>query len=220
MITHDVHQNTPEWFAARAGIPTASAAKKLITAAKLQPTKNTEDYSIALAVEVFEKDIANGHKNVQWEGNWITERGHNLEPESRSRFTLDSGLKTIPGTFVTDDLMRSGCSPDAIIPSKGRENDEGLEIKNPLPDEFVRVAMHIDQHGIPPAEYMLQCYFSLHVTGFKKWHFMVNHPHFEPSYAVIFPKPEVMEVIKSQVTKVITRRDEIIQQFTKKVEAL
>lgn len=220
MIVHDVHQNTPEWLALRGPIPTASDADRLITPAKLQPTKSLEDYAYELAVAHFETDIAPGDKKLPWEGDWVTERGHRLEADSRTRFTLDTNLRVIPGSFVTNDLMTCGCSPDGIIPSKARKKDNGLEIKNPLPKEFMRVSDHIDEHGIPPKEYMPQCYFSLYVTGYKQWHFMVDHPHFEPAYAVIFPKPEVMEVIHDQVTALMKLRNTIIERFAAKVRDL
>ncbi len=76
MKKHDVEQGSEEWYALRAGKPTASEFSKLITS-KGEPSKSAATYAITLAIEAY----AGGPVDA-WEGNAHTERGKNLEAEA------------------------------------------------------------------------------------------------------------------------------------------
>ena len=52
MIVHDVEQNTDEWLALRAGMPTASEAKKLVTSSGVA-SKSMAEYAQKLAGDLL-----------------------------------------------------------------------------------------------------------------------------------------------------------------------
>lgn len=120
MIIHEVEQRTPEWFALRRGIPTASAFDRLIT-----PTGKPSTQIDGLALEIVAEWLTGATDSIEPTG--YMQRGTELEPEARAWFELDSGLSVREVGFVTTDDRRAGCSPDGIT-------DAGLvEIKCPKP---------------------------------------------------------------------------------------
>ena len=118
MIVHNVEQGTPEWFALRAGKPTASEFSKLITSTG-EPSKSMAGYAITLAGEMYA-----GKPLDAWEGNAYTERGKILEADARRAYAFLNDVEPETVGFVSNDAVQYGCSPDSLI------NREGiLEIK-------------------------------------------------------------------------------------------
>ncbi len=102
MIISDHEQNTPEWHAARVGLPTASNANLLITSTGAR-SKSLEGYASKLAADTFAgKDID------AWEGNRFTERGHEIEAEARNWLAFDRDLDIAQVGFCTDNNSRFG----------------------------------------------------------------------------------------------------------------
>ena len=113
-------QNTPEWYAARLGIPTASEFDKILTATGKESTQ-ADAYANRLLAEMIV-----GHPIKEFEGNGWTERGHEFEQEAANLYALQCDATPVKVGFVTDDAGTVGCSPDRLI------GDDGfLEIKNP-----------------------------------------------------------------------------------------
>lgn len=113
----DVEQNSPDWFAARCGIPTASEFKSVL--AKGQG-KTRSKYLHKLAGEVYtgepEPSFSNGH----------TDRGHEMEEDGADAYALIKGLEPKRVGFMRNG--RVGASPDRVV------DDDGLvEIKSKLP---------------------------------------------------------------------------------------
>ena len=81
MKIHDVEQNSEAWFRLRAGVPTASQWHKLLTPAKLEPSRSRSGYAYELAGPVIAGEPLESFGGSSW-----TERGHRLEPEARDEY--------------------------------------------------------------------------------------------------------------------------------------
>lgn len=165
MIIVNCEQGSPEWWQARLGIPTASEFDKILTPAKLEPSKSADGYMNKLIAEAYR-----GKPDETFQSEWM-KRGNELEEEARQwyAFTHDC-LPTKAGFCKTDD-SRWGCSPDALICEDG-----GIEIKSVLSGTMVGYVME----GRIPLEYKLQVIGSLLVTEREWWDFLVYHPDFKP----------------------------------------
>ena len=156
-----IDQGSPEWFALRAGIPTASRFSEIVTGqgakSATQPAYARELIGACFCPE-FE----------YWGGNAHTRRGNELEPEARDQFMAETGLDVIEVGFCKGDAGISGCSPDGLILGDGKQGwIGGVEIKCPTPK--VHVEYHID--GTLPNAYKQQVHGSMAITGLPVWHF-------------------------------------------------
>ena len=81
MIALELQQQTPEWFAARCGVPSASNFDKIVTT-KGEPSKQAQKYLWQLAGERVtgkqEESFTSGHM----------QRGIELEAEARQFYEL------------------------------------------------------------------------------------------------------------------------------------
>lgn len=117
-------QNTPEWLAARRGIPTASCFDKIITPAKGELSKSSKTYAYKLLVEkLLNAPLEDGPKS-----DWM-ERGNDLESSAANQYGFVNDVDLERVGFITTDDGLIGASPDRLI--KGRS--AGLEIKVPAP---------------------------------------------------------------------------------------
>ena len=118
-IHKKVVQPSIEWFALRAGRPTASQIEKIVTPKKLEYSASADKYICHL--------LGERHSGYVEEFSSVAmEEGKRREPESRAAFSLSTKLKTEDGgIYLTDDL-RMAASPDALIVGGGL-----CEFKNP-----------------------------------------------------------------------------------------
>jgi hypothetical protein len=165
MKTYDVEQNSPEWYAARRGIPTASEFDKIITATGAR-SKQDSDYMDKLIAEYI-----TGETCAVFKGTAETQRGKELEPEAIQAYELTTGATVTRVGFCTDDGRTMGCSPDALISTEG-----GLEMKCPSPHNHV---FYMRTQKIAH-EYTVQIQGNLLVTGRKWWDAMSYHPKMKP----------------------------------------
>lgn len=164
-IFHDLIQGTPEWFEARAGLPTASEFKTVQAEGKSGSASITRaKYLRQLAGEILTGEPAPaGYTNDHMA------RGQEQEDDARRLFSLITDLEPVQVGFVREG--RAGCSPDSLI-----GDDAGLEIKCAIP------AVQIErlQLGRLPPEHVAQVQGSLWVTGRKHWHFVSYCPRLPP----------------------------------------
>jgi hypothetical protein len=118
MIILDMEQGTPEWLAARLGIPTASRFDAILTPATRKPSKSARGYRDELLAEWILG------QPLDWGTTEWTERGTEMETEARAFYELqtDSEVRQV-GFILRDDGMVGG-SPDGLV-----GDDGGLEIK-------------------------------------------------------------------------------------------
>jgi hypothetical protein len=127
-----IEQGTPEWFAIRAGIPTASEFAKLLARGRSGgESEGRRKYLNRLAAEIYMGKPA----DPEWEGNRHTRRGHELEPEARELYSIATGHAVVQVGFVRNG--RKGCSPDGLILGPDGKPAGAVQIKTLLPHLMV-----------------------------------------------------------------------------------
>ena len=160
IVLEDIKQNSPEWDAAKIGVPSASAFEKIYTSTG-KISGQREKYLQQLAREKILGKKENGYSSASMQ------RGHEFEGEARTFFEMlyDVDVKQV-GLCYFDERKDRSCSPDGIF------GNEGLEIKCP------ELAAHYEyvKTGVLPTKYFVQVQSSLYITGFEKWHFLSYYP--------------------------------------------
>jgi len=163
MIIVECKQGTDEWFQAKLGILTASEFNKIITPAKLEPSKSADGYINKLVAEWLR-----GKPDESYQSDWM-KRGLEIEEEARDYYAFVTDNNVSQVGFCLEDAKRYGCSPDGLI------DDGGLEIKCPSPGVHVGYLLAKKV----PTEYKLQILGNLLVTGNSWWDFESYHPDME-----------------------------------------
>jgi hypothetical protein len=136
----ECEQGTPEWLAARVGIPTASEFSTVMAKGKDGGKSLTrKTYMLKLAGEILTGEPMESYSNQHME------RGKEQEAEAREAYELmkDADCQQV-GFIVNGD---KGCSPDSLIGEDG-----ALEIKTALPHIQVERLLK----GDLPAEHRAQ----------------------------------------------------------------
>ena len=159
-------QGSDEWHQARLGIPTASAAKRILKPATLAPSDSRDGYMHELIAE-------------RLPGTWLDDgrtdfmaRGNALEGEAVRYYEFAYDATTQNGGFCMTDDGRAGCSPDRLVGDEG-----GLEIKCPKPSTHAGYLL-TNGHA---KDYKLQVQFTLWVTGRPWWDLLSYHPEMPPA---------------------------------------
>lgn len=145
-------QGTPEWFAARAGIPTASMFATVLASGRGGGESVTRrKYMLTLIGEILTGEVQEGYSNAHME------RGKMMEDDARVSYEFASGNETTRVGFVRNEL--AGASPDSLVGSAGL-----LEIKTKLP--HLQLECLLDD--VLPSEHVMQVQGQLWVTG-REW---------------------------------------------------
>jgi putative phage-type endonuclease len=182
MIILDAEQLSDEWFAARAGLPTASNFDKLITT-KGDPSKQAHLYMCDLAHEAITGKKADGYIND------IMQRGTELEPEAIGFYEgVRDAEVTKVGLCYKDDQKKFGASPDGLVGHDGL-----LELKCPLGKTHVSYILA----GKLPTAYFQQVQGQLFVTGRKWVDFMSYYPGVKPFIIRVEPHREFLKKLSA-----------------------
>lgn len=151
-------QNSPEWYAARLGIPTASRFKDVI--AKGQGLTRRK-YLYTLAGERLTGEPAESYSNE------AMERGHALEAEARERYAFQRDAEPQLVGFMRRKVGEHwiGASPDALLGKDGL-----LEIKTKAPHLQLEC---LDGGRLPP-DHVAQVQGQLWVSG-RQWADFVSY---------------------------------------------
>ena len=165
MITVDCVQGTPEWFAARCGIPSASNFDKIVTSAGA-PSKQAEKYMYQLAAERVTGRTEESYNNA------AMERGKEMETEARSLYELikDAKVEQV-GVCYPNEKKLIACSPDGLVGTDGL-----IEIKCPMAYASVEYILN----GKLPTDYVQQVQGQMLVTGRKWVDFVSYYPGLKP----------------------------------------
>lgn len=200
MLIIECDQNTPEWMAARLGVPTASKAGSIVTSTGAR-SKSLDKYAEYLAGCIFA-----GRDLDAWQGNSYTERGHEIEPESRSayEFMFDRDVEEVG--FCTTDDGRYGASPDGLV----LKRTGGVEIKS-LPKEHIPTLLYFKRHGKCPPIRIPQVQFQIMVCGLE----FVDSFFYQPGLPSLNirhePDETVQRGLKMYGSELIAKRDEILK---------
>ncbi|RIY41988.1 lambda exonuclease family protein [Neopusillimonas maritima] len=167
MIFVECQQGTPEWFAARAGVITASKFSDAVSTLKNgDPSQASKDYAYRVAVErIYGETTEDTYQTFEMR------RGQELEPLARMAYELKTGgLAEESGVVLTDDRI-FGYSTDGLV------GDDGLiEIKCP---NSARKLVEMWETG-DLSEYEHQIQGGMWITGRKWCDFIMYAPQLEP----------------------------------------
>lgn len=154
-------QGSPEWFAARAGIPTASEFAAILTPPKSTKAqaKTRRTYLLKLAGEIV-TGVPMDHVST-----YHMERGKVMEDEARDLYAFMTDADPQRVGFIRSGS--AGCSPDSLIGETG-----GLEIKTKAPHLMLDILLT----GEMPEEHLAQVQGSLWLTNREWWDFVAYWP--------------------------------------------
>lgn len=149
-----MEQGTPEWLAARAGIPTASRFKDILT----KPREKGAEWSKTALTYAYEVagEILTGQPTESFTSK-ATERGKMLEPEVRAQYEFIADAEVVEVGFARRG--RAGASPDGLV-----GDDGAVEIKTHLPKIIIPMIVA----GELPDEHEAQTKGLLWITG-RDW---------------------------------------------------
>jgi len=156
----DCDQGSPEWFAARAGIPTASEFHTVMAVGPKGGKSATRvDYLNKLAGEILTGEPMATYTNADME------RGKLMEDEARDLYAFTRETELMRVGFIRNG--DKGASPDSLIGDKG-----GLEIKS--------AAAHVQIKRILadelPSEHKAQVHGGMWVCEREWWDFVSYCP--------------------------------------------
>lgn len=153
-------QGTPEWFAARAGLVTASEFQTLLMSGRSGGESKTRlTYMRKLAGEIITGEPAESFTNVHME------RGKVMEDEARDLYAFMTDCDPERVGFIVNG--RCGASPDSLI-----GDDGGLEIKTKLP----HLQIELLEKGEVPNEHIAQVQGGMWVAEREWWDFVSYWP--------------------------------------------
>ena len=194
MIICQAEQGSAQWFADRAGKPTASQFGRIITPATYKLSASRKAYIAQLVGErLLGTCIETPTSNAM-------ERGTEMEPEARMAFEIATGYSVDQvGLCLTDD-SKVGASPD------GWNNDEkrGLELKCPELQKHMNNLLG----GVMPKDHNAQVQGCIWVTGADVWHFQSYYPGLPSLIVDIMPDQAYQDALSEHMPDFLKELDD------------
>lgn len=197
---YDFDQGTDEWKDARKGVFTASSFSKILTGGGKASTQKK-----AWIRKVLNSAIT-GEDTDFWAGNAHTERGHEVEPESRDYYSFITGRPVHEVGFIRRGFM--GCSPDGLTRNLSGEFENGLEVKSPA--GFTQIERI--ESGKLPTEYKPQVHGSMVVSGLNGWDWMSYHPSY-PHVLVEVERDSYTSILEEAVLEAISEMKALAEKL-------
>lgn len=206
---NDIEQGTPEWYEARAGLPTASR----INAVMAKPRKGQKEsvtrkeYMAQIICERLTKKSLEEERG----GFYDIRRGKDLESAARVEYEMRNGVVVDTAGFVNHPTLRAGCSPDGTIGEVGL-----VQLKCP------RRHIHLDwiMQGVVPSEHRDQMLFELACNPDRKWNDFASYvddlediPHLQLFQVRLFRDEKRILEIEAAVAKFNAEVDAIIAKL-------
>lgn len=195
----DCEQSSPEWFACRAGIPTASEFSTVMASGRGgAESKTRRKYMLTLLGERITGACVDSYTNAHME------RGKTMEAEARDLYAMVTDNEPKQVGFMR--RFGAGASPDSLI------GDDGLlEIKTKLPHLQLECLL-ADKL---PAEHVAQVQGQLWISG-RSW---VDFVSYWPGLPIFIKRVERDEAyiarLKVEVDTFNAEMDAIHEQITK-----
>jgi hypothetical protein len=195
----DCDQGSPEWFAARMGIPTASEFATVMASGRGGgESKTRATYMRKLAGEIITGEPMENYANAHME------RGNVMEDEARRDYAFTRNVEPQRVGFIRKG--RTGCSPDSLI------GDDGvLEIKTTLPHLLIE---RMEIGGFPP-EHRAQCQGILWVTG-RAW---VDIKVYWPKMPDFVVRAERDDAYIAEIAEAVERFDYELRKLVERIRA-
>lgn len=197
MIVYDVEQMSDAWFEAHLGVPSASQFSKLVTPAKMEPSKQIDDWAVELAAEKWGQVQANA-----WRGNADTENGLMAEEAGRALYEVLTGNPVVTCGYIQHPSLEAIASPDGLMLDKGG----ALEMKTCAVKQHVRC---LQMDGCP-SDYLAQCQGILFVgkSDGIEWVDLLMHSETLPSKIFrVEPIPRFQDLLQQQVERILELRE-------------
>lgn len=193
----DCEQGSPEWFAARAGIPTASQFATVMASGRGgAESKTRRTYMLKLAGEIITGDPMNSFSDAH------TERGHEMEPEARNFYAFRHDIDPQLIGFIRNG--DAGASPDSLIGDNGL-----LEIKTKLPHLLIDVTLR----GEFPPDHKAQCQGQLWIAE-REWIDLICYwPKMEPFLVRAYRDEEYIKQLAQAVDQFNDELAEIVARL-------
>lgn len=195
--------NSPEWWEARRGIPTASAFSRIVTGTGKASDQRSK-YAAELAANSYGA-LSEGF-STQW-----TKRGTELEPEAREYYSFTRGVELVEHQYATTDVWQGfgislcGASPDAVIGDCGL-----LEVKCLSEAEHVMVLHYYAKNSRPKPQYIPQTQGQLLVWDRRWVDLLYYHPDLPELCIRVDRDDEFCSKLVAGINAVTAMRDEYL----------
>jgi putative phage-type endonuclease len=148
-----MEQRTPEWFAKRLGLVTASRIADVMAKTKTGTAVSRSGYMAQLVTERLTGQPTEGYQSAAME--WGIEQ----EGAARAAYEARTGVLVDEVDFVRHPILEAGASPDGLVGEDGC-----IEIKCP---NTATMLEYIEDRSVP-RKYLLQIQWQLACTG-RNW---------------------------------------------------
>jgi len=197
----DCEQNTPEWFAARSGIPTASEYSTILAEGRKKgtPSITRQKYLYRLLGERLTGEMEEGYTNA------TLERGHVMEPEAADMYAFMTSTDPQVIGFIRNG--EKGCSPDRLIGEDGM-----LQIKTAKPSVLLSI---LEAGGTD--DHLIQCQGEIW-TAEREWNdLFIYWPGLPPFMKRYYRDEEVIKRISDGVDKFLDELHDLEEKYRKAV---
>ena len=191
----ECQQGTPEWFAARCGIPSASNFDKILCAdGKI--SRQRQKYLWQLAGETITGIAEESYQNA------AMQRGKEMEAEARELYRLVSGEEVLEVGFCLAEGY--GASPDGLVAKNGC-----LEIKCP------NLATHVGYlfENALPTDYFQQTQGQLLVTGREWCDFVSYYPGLKPLIVRVTRDEKFLKLLEAELKIFCADLKEVVKKI-------
>ncbi|GAA0603308.1 lambda exonuclease family protein [Paenochrobactrum glaciei] len=192
-VFNDIVQGSPEWFEARAGIPTASRFSTVMAKGE---GKTRSEYMRTLAGEVITGEIEESFSSPHME------RGKLMEDEARETYAFINSVEPYQVGFIRNG--DKGASPDSLIGTDG-----GLEIKTALP----RIQIdRLERNRLPP-EHKAQVQGNLWIAEREWWDFVSYWPRLPMLIVRVYRDEEYIKTMSDEIDRFNDEKAALIERI-------
>lgn len=198
----DCQQGSPEWYAARAGIPTASCFN--VVRAKVGPRGGTSHKEYVGRTTYMRKlagELITGEPMPSWLGEDM-QRGKDREAEDALYYANVFDVEIRRVGFVRNG--NCGGSPDYLVGKEG-----GVELKNA--DPHVQIE-RLENRKIP-TDHLWQCIGLIMVTGRRWWDWQSRCRGLPPVVLRVERDESQIAALRVDVDDFVTDLDELVQKI-------
>lgn len=199
MIIEQCEQNSPEWYEAKRGLPSASGFQKIVDS-KGNRSKQRDKYMYELIGEVVTGESKDTYTNANMD------RGHERENESRKTYEFINDVEVQQvGFCYFDEKKKFGCSPDGLI------GDDGIfETK----DAAANVHLERWEKGWAKSSHFQQIQGNLYVTG-RTWVDLVSYSRGFKPLIIRFERDEgFIRLLKVEIKLLLDDMKTIIAKYS------
>ncbi len=200
MKYYNVEQGSDSWWELRKGMPTASNAKKILTA-KGKLSAQADGY---IAELVGQQLSLLTPERIETYTSRAMRHGIETEEEARRFYCLQENCDVLPGGFCVSDDGRFGCSPDFLVRMEvtGYGKDErgkGYDTARVKVTGELKCVQHNTQvtyllDGNLPDDHRWQAHFALLVTGAERCDWLSYHPGLAPLVVRTEPNDDTLKL--------------------------